>query len=92
MSENLRFIAVAENIHCTLIRKVGGPFARENADGTGEVLYKDFDGKEKSFRVPPSFRKAADWENGKVKHVAAAMWQGYYGEGEQKQAGIEYIR
>lgn len=83
---------VAENIHCTLIRKVGGPFARANADGTGDVMYKDLDGTNKSFPIPPSFMKSADWENGKVKHVAAAMWQGFYGEGAAKQAGIEYIR
>lgn len=90
--EKIRFIVVAENIHCTLIRKVGGPFARETADGKGEVLYKDLQGKERSFPVPPAFKASADWENGKVKHVAAAMWQGYYGEGAAKEEGIEYLR
>ena len=90
MSSNY-FISVAENIHCTLSRKVGGAFARQNDDGTGEILYKD-GGEAKSVPVPECFLQNADWENGKVKHMAAAMWQGFYGEGEAKQAGIDYVQ
>jgi cobalamin-dependent methionine synthase I len=90
MSSNY-FISVAENIHCTLSRQVGGAFARQNNDGTGEILYKDA-GEAKSVPVPECFLQNADWENGKVKHMAAAMWQGFYGEGEAKQAGIDYVQ
>ena len=39
------------------------------------------------YRLAESYR-----ENGKVKHMAAAMWQGFYGEGEAKQAGIDYVK
>ncbi len=85
------FIAVAENIHCTLSRKVGGAFARQNEDGSGEILYKDA-GQAKSVPVPECFLKNADWENGKVKHIAAAMWQGLYGQGDAKQAGTDYVQ
>lgn len=84
------FIAVAENIHCTLSRKVGGVFVRQNEDGTGEITYKD-GGETKSVPVPECFVKNADWEDGKVKHIAAAMWQGFYGEGVAKQAGTDYV-
>ncbi|MBT3191720.1 MAG: dihydropteroate synthase [Verrucomicrobia bacterium] len=85
------FIAVAENIHCTLSRKVGGAFARQNDDGTGEILYKD-GGEAKCVPVPECFVKNTDWENGKVKHIAAAMWQGFYGNGEAQQAGADYVQ
>ncbi len=84
------FYAVAENIHCTLIRKTTGKFVTENSDGSASILYKE-KGQEKSFPVPEQFINADDWKNEKVKHMAAAMWQGYYGEGDAKQAGIEYI-
>lgn len=90
MADSLQFISVAENIHCTLIRKVGGKFAKELDDGTGVIYYSD-DGQEKSLQVPDQFVKSEDWQNGKVRHVAAAMWLGFYGEGEQRQAGIDYI-
>lgn len=85
------FISVAENIHCTLIRKVGGKFAKQLDDGGGVVLYVD-KGEEKSFPVPQKFVDSADWKNGKIKHFAAAMWQGFYGEGNAREQGIEYIR
>ncbi len=90
MADSLQFISVAENIHCTLIRKVGGKFAKQLDDGTGVIYYSD-GGQEKSFTVPDQFVQSEDWQNGKVRHVAAAMWLGFYGEGEQRQAGIDYI-
>ena len=85
------FISVAENIHCTLIRKVGGKFAKNLDDGSGVVLYFE-DGEEKSFPVPDKYVQSGDWQNGKVKHFSAAMWQGFYGEGEAREKGIEYIK
>lgn len=91
MSATEKFYAVAENIHCTLIRKTTGNFVRQKEDGSAVVLYKE-EGKEKSFPIPQKFTEIDDWKNGKIKHMAAAMWQGYYGEGEAKEAGIEYIR
>jgi 5-methyltetrahydrofolate corrinoid/iron sulfur protein methyltransferase len=90
MADKLQFIAVAENIHCTLIRKVGGKFAKQLDDGTGRIYYKDR-GEEKSVKVPQHFVESEDWQNGKVKHLAAAMYLGFYGEGEEKQSGIDYI-
>jgi 5-methyltetrahydrofolate--homocysteine methyltransferase len=90
MGEKFTFISVAENIHCTLIRKVGGKFAKELDDGTGMIYYNDH-GEEKSFPVPRHFVESEDWQNGKVKHMAAAMYHGFYGDGDEKQAGLDYI-
>lgn len=91
MGVPLKYYAVAENIHCTLIRKTGGKFVSQAEDGSASILYKE-DGKEKGFPVPQKFIDADDWSNGKVKHMAAAMWQGFYGSGEAQEAGKEYIR
>jgi 5-methyltetrahydrofolate--homocysteine methyltransferase len=91
MSEIKRFISVAENIHCTLIRKVGGKFAEETSDGRGLIHYFD-GGDKKSMEVPEKFVQAEDWKKGKVKHMAAAMWQGFYGKGKVSEQGIDYIR
>ena len=86
-----KFYTVAENIHCTLIRKTTGKFVSQKEDGSAFILYKE-EGKEKSFPVPRHFIEIDDWKNGKVKHMAAAMWQGYHGEGSAREEGIEYIR
>ena len=91
MSTPEKFYAVAENIHCTLIRKTGGKFVSQKDDGSAYVLYKE-EGQEKSFPIPKHYTEIDDWSNGKIKHVAAAMWQGYYGEGSAKEEGIEYVK
>ncbi len=85
------FISVGENIHCTRIYKVGGKFCKDTGDGTFAIYYKGADG-EKQLPVPEVFTTNADWENGKVKHCAVAIWQGVYGSGEAQAAGIDYLQ
>ncbi len=86
-----RFISVAENIHCTLIRKVGGKFAGTLDDGTAAIFYED-KGREKTLPVPEKVAQGSEWASGKVKHLAVAMRQGFYGEGAARDAGIDYIK
>ena len=85
------FISVAENIHCTLIRKVGGKFAGQDEDGSYKVWWVD-GGEKKALPVPDRFSQHDDWANGKVKHLAVGMWQAFYGEGEARETGIEYVK
>jgi len=83
------FISVGENIHCTRIYKVGGLFVRE-VDGQQVIEYKA-GGTICRLPVPPAFTDGADWEAGKVKHCAAAIWQGVYGDAAGQAAGKHYI-
>lgn len=85
-----RFIAVGENIHCTRVLKVGGKSVKETGNGKFAVLYKSGN-QTKELPVPEVFMKKADWENGKVKHCAVAVWQGNYGDAAGKAAGADYI-
>jgi len=83
-----KFIGVGENIHCTRIFKVGGNICRKQPDGGFGIEYKS--GKEpRVLKVPDVFTKGADWEAGKVKHCAVAIWQGNQGD---KAAGVDYIK
>ncbi|MBN1836718.1 MAG: dihydropteroate synthase [Spirochaetales bacterium] len=84
------FIAVGENIHCTRIYKVGGNFVKALDDGRQVIAYTD-GGKEKHMPVPAKYLESSDWASGKLKHAAAAMWQGMYGSGKDQEAGIEYL-
>lgn len=85
-----RFIGVGENIHCTRILKVGGKLCRPNAAGKQVIEYRA--GKERrELPVPEVFLSGADWANGRVKHCAAAIWQGVYGQGACQAAGEDYI-
>jgi hypothetical protein len=86
-----KFIAVGENIHCTRIYKVGGKFVTQADDGAWRIHFK-VGGKPAALKVPEPFLKSADWQAGKVKHAAAAMWQARYGTGTDRQTGVDYIK
>ena len=86
------FIAVGENIHCTRIYKVGGKFVKPVGEGDAYVIEYKADGEIRKLPVPGHLMETADWENGKIKHCAAAIWQGCYGEGEARELGADYIR
>lgn len=86
-----KFIAVGENIHCTRVLKVGGKSVKDTGNGKFAVLYKA-GSQVRELPVPEIFTKKADWENGKVKHCAVAVWQGNYGDAAGRAAGEDYIR
>ncbi len=83
------FIVIGENIHCTRILKRGGPHVDEAA---AAIRYRDAAGRPQALPIPAPFLKAADWEQGKVKHCAAAVWQGLRGQGAAREAGGDYLR
>jgi hypothetical protein len=85
------FIAVGENIHCTRIYKVGGKFVKTLEDGASVIAYEE-DGQKRHLPVPKKYLESSDWAAGKVKHAAAAMWQGMYGSGKDQEAGVRYLR
>jgi len=86
-----RFISVGENIHCTRIYKVGGKFCRGADDGSFAIHYRSENGEEAALPVPPVFVGNPDWEAGKVKHCAVAIWQGNYGDEAGKAAAVVYL-
>ena len=86
-----KFIAVGENIHCTRIYKVGGKFVKPGA-GDGYVIEYTVDDEVRNLPVPAEFTANADWQAGKVKHCAVAIWLGTRGSEHEKAAGIDYIR
>ncbi len=87
----MAFIAVGENIHCTRIYKVGGRYVRELDDGSQVIAYRS-GGQTVQLPIPASFHKSSDWEQGKVRHTAVAIWQGMYGDAAGQGAGREYVQ
>jgi 5-methyltetrahydrofolate--homocysteine methyltransferase len=85
------FVIIGENIHCTRIFKVGGANVKKLDSGAHVIAYNV--GKDaRQLPVPERFTKGADWEAGKVKHCAVAVWQGLYGKGADQAAGIQYLQ
>jgi 5-methyltetrahydrofolate corrinoid/iron sulfur protein methyltransferase len=82
------FIVIGENIHCTRVLKRDGKLV----DAAAHVIRYDDGGKKKTLPIPEILLKSADWENGKIKHCVAAIWQGLYGQGSAQEAGRDYLR
>jgi hypothetical protein len=85
------FIIVGENIHCTRIYKVGGNFVKTLDNGQSVIVYG---GKAdaRHLPVPAVFTQGADWQAGKVKHCAVAVWQGFHGDAAGKAAATDYLQ
>ncbi len=83
-----KFIVIGENIHCTRVLKRDGNLV----DAAARVIRYTDDGQQKTLPIPAILLKSADWENGKIKHCAAAIWQGLYGQGPAQAAGRDYLR
>jgi cobalamin-dependent methionine synthase I len=91
MATSGRFILIGENIHCSRSRPALGKRIAAGADG-GVILLFSFGGAERSLPVPERFVAREQGAAGKVKHVAAALWQGLRGSGEEALAGADYLR
>lgn len=86
------FITVGENIHCTRIYKIGGKFVKALDDGSYAIIYS-VDDEERHMPIPQHVIESEEWsKKKKVRHVAVAMWQGFYGADTEKQAGIAYLQ
>lgn len=85
------YIIVGENIHCTRVRLTSGKFVAELPDGNHALVFKS-DGKNCHLPIPEAVKNSDEWQNGKVRHVAVAMWQGCYGEGKARETGIAYLK
>lgn len=85
-----RFISVGENIHCTRIYKTNGKFIRE-IDGKHVIEYITDKGL-RHLPIPEKFINSAEWEAGRVKHCAVAIWQGTNGTDADRDAGVDYLK
>ena len=64
---NTPMLIIGENLHCSRVLKRGGAHCQATANGGARILWKDRNGTEQGFAIPPEL--AGD----KVKHVTAAI-------------------
>ncbi|MFW5798511.1 MAG: dihydropteroate synthase [Planctomycetota bacterium] len=85
------FVIVGENIHCTRIVKAGGSRTKQMDDGRQAVSFKH-QGESRRLPIPENWGSVSPaYTQGKVKHIALAIYQATEGDGEDKQAGIDYL-
>ncbi len=86
-----RFDVIGENIHCTRIYKTDGKFVETNPDGTAAIRYLSADGSMAKLPVPAAMTAGADWQTGKIRHCAVAVWQGLNGDAVAQAQGRDYL-
>jgi 5-methyltetrahydrofolate--homocysteine methyltransferase len=85
------YIIVGENIHCTRVRLTSGKFVEKNPDGSAALVFSE-NGEKRYLPIPSEIVEGDQFASGKVRHVAVAVQQGMYGEGEAKDMGKRYIQ
>lgn len=85
------FIVIGENIHCTLSYKADGTRIGQTPDGRSGVTYTH-NGQDRILPIPETWGDVSSmYAQGKVQHVALALWQMRNGQGDDRQAGVDYL-
>ncbi len=86
-----KFLIIGENVHCTRKVKRGGARAKILPDGSDVIVFADAEGTERHLPVPEPIRSTDAFSKGMIPHVAAAVWLGLRGNGEERQTGQAYL-
>jgi 5-methyltetrahydrofolate--homocysteine methyltransferase len=84
------FVVIGENVHTTRIVRRNGPQIAVDDDGTERVAFTDLDGQARLLPIPPEEVRGQDYEEGRVKHVRAAV-RVARSEGPDAEAGLAYL-
>ena len=85
------FIVVGENMHCTRMVKRGGIKMTELPGGEEAITFK-YKGEDRLLMVPGNWAEVSpDYDKGKCKHVALAIYLALNGGDEDQQTGKDYL-
>ena len=90
LADGRRFTIIGENIHATRVVQRTGKRVGSTPDGRDALLFAGPDGADRVLPIPDGIRETQDFENGKVKHVQAAIRAAMSG-GPDAGAGAGYI-
>jgi 5-methyltetrahydrofolate--homocysteine methyltransferase len=77
------FVVIGENVHTTRVVRRPGPFVVDES-----ILFTDEAGAEKLLPIPDEEKRTQEYEEGRVKHVRAAVRLALAGE----EVGSDYLR
>ncbi len=88
---NLDFIVIGENIHCSRAIKTASRRLSQATGGGWRLEYADAAGA-RHLPVPAEIVSGADWAAGRLRHCAAAVWQGLFGQPDDQALALDYIQ
>ncbi|MEW5815556.1 MAG: dihydropteroate synthase [Spirochaetota bacterium] len=85
------FIAVGENIHCTRVVKRGGARTAVLPSGGEGVIFTG-NGEKRLLPIPGNWAEISpSYADGKIRHIALAIYQALHGKGGDKKSGEDYL-
>jgi 5-methyltetrahydrofolate--homocysteine methyltransferase len=82
------FVIIGENIHTTRIIRRPSPRLVDDEHGEPAIAFTDEQGERRLLSIPEEERRTQEYEEGRVKHVRAAIRHAQEGN----DAGIAYLR
>src|SRR5262249_22998466 len=79
----VNFVVIGENVHTTRVVRRPGPLVVDDS-----ILFTDESGAERLLPVPDEEKRTQEYEEGRVKHVRAAVRLAMAGE----EIGFDYLR
>ena len=86
------FFVIGENVHTTRALLRRNKRVTTDADGADVIAYTSGAGEERFLPIPEAVKATQDFQEGRVKHVRAALHQAMSGSGAVQEQGLDYIR
>ncbi len=86
------FRIIGENIHTTRIIRRPGPLVGPDDEGRESILFVDELREERTLPIPDEERRTQEFDEGRVKHVRAAVRLAKDGNGRDAETGLAYLR
>ena len=90
-SEPNDFIIVGENVHTTRVVRRNAPNVTEDDGGRPAIAFTDEHGDDRRLPVPEAELRTQEYEEGRIKHVRAAVRLGME-EGDDAEVAVAYLR
>lgn len=85
------FAIVGENVHTTRVVRRNAPSVRADERGRPVIAFTDEHGAERLLPIPESELRTQEYEEGRIKHVRAAVSLGME-EGDDAEVAVAYVR
>jgi len=89
---NRPFYVIGENIHTTRVCLREGKLVVTSPSGREAVRYTTCSGETRYLAIPEEFKTRQDYQEGKVKHVMAAVRMGMSGDGAAADEALIYLQ
>lgn len=87
------FFVIGENVHTTRALLRRNKRVTTDESGADAVSYTGPDGETRFLVIPETIKNTQDFQEGRVKHVKAALYHAMHGDNSSdQQAGLDYIQ